>query len=251
LIVELGPLLDVHILEECHLEICAGIARSKTNMSSRVIPHFEMQNNIKQLIAFKNSEGARIANVADEGESLLNENERNHFKNLNHEEKKKFLQLFKKAYWDGEFVRLKFPKAEFRNDIWATFSESKCEWHSNIEYFPKLRNFIDSLPFREVGRVLFFVTYHYLHSDVHYDRKDNWYDGQNHFIWFNPFGKKKFFLLDDKGEKSYVKTKAAFFDTSYLHGTEALPEMSYSFRVDGQLTEDFCRKAGIKWKSRE
>ena len=248
---ELEPFIDVNLLEECHLEICAGIAKSKTNMSSRVIPHFEMQNNLAALIDFKNSEGARIANVASENEDLLTAEENVYFQTLSHEEKKRFLQLYKKAYWDGEFVRLKFPKVEFRNDKWATFYSSKCEWHPNVEHFPKLRKFIETLPFTEIGRVLFFVTYHYLHSDVHYDRKDNWYDGQNHFIWFNPFGKKKFFLMDDKGQKSYVKSKAAFFDTSALHGTEPLPEMSYSLRVDGQLAKDFCQKTGIKWKSRE
>lgn len=248
---ELEPFIDVNLLEACHLEICAGIAKSKSNMSSRVIPHFEMQNNIPALIEFKNSEGARIANVAAENEELLTPEEKNYFSGLSHEERKRFLQLYKKAYWDGEFVRLKFPKVEYRNDKWATFYDSKCEWHPNIEHFPKLKKFIETLPFNEIGRVLFFVTFHYLHSDVHYDRKDNWYDGRNHFIWMNPFGKKKFFLMDDKGQKSYVKSKAAFFDTSLLHGTEPLPEMSYSLRVDGHLNKDFCNKTGIKWKSRE
>ena len=197
-IFELEHLLNVTALEECHLDICAGIAKSKKNMSSRVIPHFEMQNDIKSLVNFKANEGARIAAVADEGGHLLNDEEKEYFSKLEHEEKKKFLQLYKKAYWDGEFVRLKFPKAEFRKDKWATFYDSKCEWHPNIEYFPKLRQFIETLPFLEVGRVLFFVTYHYLHSDVHYDRRDEWYDGKNHFIWFNPFAKKKFFLMQKK-----------------------------------------------------
>lgn len=248
---ELDDFVDVTELESCHLEICAGIAQSKTNMSSRVIPHYEMQNDFNELIQFKSNESARIGNVASEGlEFLTTEQEKKYFKLLNHEQKKRFLQLYKNAYWDGEFVRLKFTRNEYLQQPYATFYDSMCEWHPNAEYFPNTVNFIKSLPFKEIGRVLFFVSYHYLHSDVHFDRKDDCFNGQHHFIWFNPNRQKKFFLIDDHRKQISFNSKTAFFNTRYLHGATPSDKMTYSLRVDGQLREDFCKQTGILWARR-
>ncbi len=243
--------IDVSGLELCHLEICAGIAKSKTNMSSRVIPHFEMQEDFGKVIEFKTNEGARIGNVANEDADILSTDaERAHFHSLTHEQKKRFLQLYKNAYWDGEFVRLKFTPDEFLQQPFATFHDSMCEWHANAVHFPKTIEFIKSLPFTEIGRVLFFISYHYLHSDVHYDRKDNCFDGRHHFIWFNPAKQKNFFLVDENRKKQQIESKSAFFNTRYLHGAEPVDKMTYTLRVDGQFNEAFCKKSGILWTSR-
>ncbi len=247
---DLSPYVNIHELEACHLEICAGIARSKTNMASRVIPHYEMQGDLQKLMAYKSGEGARIANVADENEKILNAEELKFYKSLTHEQKKRFLQLYKKAYWDGEFVRLKFTKPEHSQEKFATFYDNKCEWHANAEFFPQTKKFIETLPFIEIGRILIFISYHYLASDVHYDRRDEWYDGQHHFIWMNPFGNKKFFMLNDAGQKTYLTDKVSFFDVSCLHGAEPAEQMTYTLRVDGQLHQDFCNKVGIRWQQR-
>lgn len=247
----LDDYIDVSGLENCHLEICAGIAKSKTNMSSRVIPHFEMQNDFAAAVNFKSNEGARIRNVASEDMALLQtEEEKSYFNGLNHEQKKRFMQLYKNAYWDGEFVRLKFTRDEYLQHPFATFFDSMCEWHPNATHFPKTVDFIKSLPFAEIGRVLFFVSYHYLHSDIHYDRKDNCFDGKHHFIWLNPGRQKEFFLIDDEDRKHSIQSKSAFFNTRYLHGAAAAGKMTYSLRVDGHLDEEFCKKSGILWTKR-
>lgn len=247
----LEELVDVTMLEGCHLEICAGIARSKTNMSSRVIPHFEMQGDFERAVQLKSAEGARIGNVAhDDSELLSNPDEREYFATLSHEQKKRFMQLYKNAYWDGEFVRLKFTRDEYLKNQFATFHDSMCEWHPNAAFFPKTVEFIKALPFSEIGRVLFFVSYHYLHGDIHYDRNDDCFDGRHHFIWLNPGRQKPFFLIDNENKKHSVESKAAFFDTRYLHGAAPTNRMTYSLRVDGQLKEDFCKSAGILWNKR-
>lgn len=251
LIKSLDGLIDVSELENCHLEICAGIAKSKTNLSSRVVPHYEMQGSFEKVIEYKSAENARIGNVAnDDGHLLSSSEEKNYFDELTHEQKKRFMQLYKNAYCDGEFVRLKFTRNEFLQNPFATFHDSMCEWHANSVHFPKTLAFIKSLPFSEIGRVLIFVSYHYLHSDVHYDRKDICFDGKHHFVWFNPNNQKDFFLVDDESRKHPITSKAAFFNTRYLHGASPAPKMTYSLRVDGQLNEEFCKKSGIAWTPR-
>lgn len=246
----LEPYVDIAELEACHLEICAGIARSETNMASRVIPHFEMKGDLKALIEFKKSEGARVAEIFEEGARHLSFGEKKVFAKLNHEQKKRFLQLYKGAYWDGEYVRLRFPKREFWNRHDSIFYADMCDWHSNAQYFPKLKSFIEKLPFNEIGRVIFFVTYHYLASDVHYDRENGVYNGERHYLWLNPFQQKKFFLLDDEGNKTYINHKAAVFDGMKLHGADPAPQMCYTIRVDGQLKREVCEKVGLPWVER-
>jgi hypothetical protein len=237
-------------LEDCHLEICYGLAHSSVHTSARVIPHLEMQNNFLELTEFKLNEGPRIQNVAESHSSILTEEENQYYNKLNIEQKKRFLRFYKNAYCDGEFVQIKFPQREFAQKPFATFTEADCEWHQNAKYFEKTLQFVSTLPFLEIGRILFFVSYHHLPSDVHYDRQDNVFDGKNHFLWLNPFQQKKFFLIDDEKNKKYVDSSCAFFNTRYLHGAEASPKTTYSMRIDGQFTEEFCKKAGILWTAR-
>ncbi len=238
-------------LEDLHLEICSGLAQAKSDMSSRVIPHYEMQKEFDKLFEYKNNDRARIAAVADHGESFLTtDRERSIFHSLDREQKKRFLQLYKKAYWDGEYVRIKFTKKDFSTHPEATFYNSMCEWHPNANLFPGVLKFIESLPFLEVGRVLFFISYHYLHTDVHYDRKDQVFDGKNHFIWFNPFKQKEFYLIDHNKKIHDVDCRSAFFDPRFLHGARPSPKMTYTLRVDGQLEKLFCEKVGLPWQPR-
>lgn len=247
--------LDANIntaeLEQCHLEICAGIAKSEVNVSSRVMPHLEMNANLEELINYKNKENSRIYTVANAvANESLTENEKKYYSELNFEQKKKFLQLYKKAYADGEFVKIKFTKSAHADELFATFNNSMCELHPNAQHFPQTMKFISGLPFIETGRILLFVSYHYLHSDVHFDRRDECFDGRNHFIWFNPFKKKSFFLIDENGDRKFVDSKSAFFNTRYLHGSLPSPFMTYTLRIDGQLTKKFCEQNGILWAKR-
>lgn len=251
--VELDKFIDIAPLEECHLEICAGIAKSHTDLSARVNPHFEMEGSWEQLVKYKSEEVDRIAAVKDDGEDLLTEAEYEYFKDLTHNEKKRFMQLYKNAYCDGEFVRLKFTKPHYwggQLDKYATFYDDKCIWMYDMIHFPKTIDFINSLPFADVGRILLFVTYAHMPSDLHYDRKDNPFDGRHHFMWFNPFGQKRFFLVDENGNKQYINSKVAMFDTTRLHGSDPSPMATYTLRVDGQLDEAFCNKIGLPWTKR-
>lgn len=248
-IVELDKYIDVYPLEALHFQICLGIARSKPTPATRLIPHYEMRGEWNKAVKYKNKEQARIAAVADEMSEVLDEGEFSLYKDLSYVEKRRFMQLYSNGYNEGEFVRVRFTKNEFLTDKFATFYADKTEESINYPHFLQLMEWVKTLPFREIGRVMFFVTNAYMHSDMHYDRRDDWYDGRHHFIWFNPFNMKKFFLVDGY-EKEYVNSKAIFFDTSYLHGADPVPRTTYTLRVDGQFTEEFCKETGIKWKQR-
>jgi hypothetical protein len=241
--------LDIASLEQMHFEICLGISKSKTTPSVRVIPHYEQQGLWREAVNYKNTEIPRIAAVADDVESILSPEQLAYYNGLSYIQKRNFLELFCNGYRDGDFVRLKMTKSEYLHDKFATFYDDKTEWIDNCNYFPNLIPWIKQLPFREIGRILIFITHQYKHSDLHYDRRDEPFDGRHHFIWLNPNSRKKFFIVDGYN-KEYLDTKAAFFDTSYLHGADPVPYTTYSIRVDGQLDKDFCDKHGILWGPR-
>lgn len=249
----LDKFIDIKPLEDIHLETCAGIAKAETDLSARVIPHLEMEGNWEELVKFKNAEQDRIASVRDEAESILTPQEREVFDKLTHNQKKRFMQLYKNAYCDGEFVRLRFTKPQYwggQLDKYATFYSDKCKWSINVIHLPKIVDFVKTLPFEDLGRVLMFVTYAHMPSDLHFDRKDNPFDGRHHFIWFNPFGQKRFFLVNEQGQKEYINSKVCMFDTTKLHGSDPTPMPTYTLRVDGQLTKEFCEKVGLEWQKR-
>jgi len=248
-IIELDRYVNIAPLEDLHLKNCLGIAKSKLTPSTRLIPGYEMGDDFHKAVDYKNNELPRIASVADDAIERLTPEEYSHYKDLSYVEKRKFLELYLHGYTDGDFVRVRFTKNEFLKDNLATFYADKTEESINYPHFLELMDWVKTLPFQEIGRVMFFVTRQFMASDMHYDRRDDWYDGRHHFMWFNPCQAKEFFLVDGY-EKEYVDAKVAFFNTSYLHGNEAIPYTAYTLRVDGQLTEEFCKRTGILWKKR-
>ncbi len=63
------------------------------------------------------------------------------------------------------------------------------------------------------------------------------------FIWFRTNLEKPFFMLNpDSGEKLYVASHAAWFDTvNQYHGADATGGLSFSIRVDGRFCDEFRR----------
>jgi hypothetical protein len=63
------------------------------------------------------------------------------------------------------------------------------------------------------------------------------------FIWFRTNMKKPFFMFNhETGEKLYVESYSAWFDTvNQFHGSDAAEGLSFSIRVDGTFTDEFKR----------
>jgi hypothetical protein len=63
------------------------------------------------------------------------------------------------------------------------------------------------------------------------------------FIWMRTNFDKPFYMLDPgTGEKLYVSSHSAWFDTvNQFHGADSTGGLSFSIRVDGRFTDDFRR----------
>jgi hypothetical protein len=246
---DLESQIDMEGLENLHFKICLGLAKSKKFISTRVVPHYEMTGQFHEAVDFKDNEYPRVGSIADDRVPMLTDYETEEYNKLSYNEKRDLMEMYCKGYCDGYYVPITYVPVKTMSK-YSPFYKEQNSPSVNIQYFPELMNWIThNTPFIHIGRIMFFKTTHHLYSDMHYDRKDDWNDGRHHFIWFNPFNMKKFFLVD-RYEKIYVDSKAVFFDMSVVHGADPSPFSTYSLRIDGQLSEEFCKANDILWKKR-
>lgn len=116
-----------------------------------------------------------------------------------------------------------------------------------VEHFPLLMDYIESLPFKSVGRVLFFCTYPGagvpLHRDgVMVDHKDH-----NMCLFFAEGSRPSHIWDEVKKEKVYLEkgAKSYFFNNRDYHGVDPEPQFKYTLRVDGVFNDDVCHDLGL------
>lgn len=112
----------------------------------------------------------------------------------------------------------------------------RTEWAAD---FSLLMDFIATLPFYQTGRILIIYDDQGLEVPAHRDHLNT--EICHDFIWFRTNLTKPFYMLNQNtGEKIYVSSYSAWFDTvNQFHGSDAKPGLSFSIRVDGIFERRF------------
>lgn len=120
------------------------------------------------------------------------------------------------------------------------------EWEPNARHFPRLKEWLKTLPFSDIGRVMFFCTRAGEEVPTHRDHvvaphKDHcinvWFDAPRPTYVYNC-------LTDDK---IYLPpTRAYFFNNRDYHGVDAEPRFRYTLRIDGTFTDEMQAKLGLR-----
>jgi len=122
------------------------------------------------------------------------------------------------------------------------------------EYFPHTVKWVESLVgtvFQDIGRVIFFHCeadgIPFEHRDLDAENGVNVVKPhRNEFIHIRPNTKKAMYLWDpETKDKTYLNTRAAWWNDQDWHGGERIMEQSYSLRVDGKFTDEFRKTLGI------
>jgi len=189
--------------------------------------------------------------------SILNSIDRNskHYKNiLELADKKNPLYTISKYMYYGMGAIMPWAFTLYLKDNNFLDKTGGGQWSKASNDFPLLKEYIKTLPFKEVGRVLLFCTYPgagiVTHRDwILEDHKDHninlFFDGgpRPSFVWDEIQSKKIY--LDDTA-KSY------FFNNRDYHGVDSEPNFRYTVRVDGTFTDDMCKQLGLEngytWK---
>lgn len=258
--------IDVISLDAQYLDICRDIAMCEQRYSSSILEEHDSHARFQdastiwkfdrweELVAHRNQvPKAQLEEIADVATPpwITDPKMREIHQSLpNWWTRRKFEEVAMGAFQNGEHIPIRANKVTDK-DAFRSFKSSQC-YDLNQPYFRQIRDWVDTLPFMDVGRIFIFITYNGLAGKLHYDRRDDWYTGEWHFLWFNPLGRKPLYIVDDESKgKMYVKSRSAFWNMADLHGSDSAPHLNFSIRVDGQFTKGFCDRNGIKWKLRE
>jgi hypothetical protein len=110
------------------------------------------------------------------------------------------------------------------------------------EAFAPLMDFLATLPFEATGRMIVMYDYDGRPVPAHRDHESR--ELCHEFIWLRTNFAKPFYMLNpETGEKLYVASHSAWFDTvNQYHGADAAPGLSFSIRVDGRFTDALRRQ---------
>lgn len=113
--------------------------------------------------------------------------------------------------------------------------------------FPLLKDYLESLPFKEIGRVLFFCTYPGAGVTTHRDANMTDHKDHNINLFFSAGSRPSFVWDEKKDEKIYLEESARsyFFNNRDYHGVDPEPNFRYTLRVDGTFNDDMCEELGL------
>lgn len=120
------------------------------------------------------------------------------------------------------------------------------QWLPAATRFPKLLKYIETLPFKEIGRVLFFTTYPNAGVVMHRDSNVNEHKDHNINLFFT--GGRPSYVWDDiNNKKVYLDptAKSYFFNNRDYHGVDPEPQFRYTLRIDGTFTDELQEKLGL------
>ena len=112
-----------------------------------------------------------------------------------------------------------------------------------VAVFPKTIAFIESLPFREIGRANVMGLEAHDHGTVHRDGEPDEQVAPDQFITICPLKNKRLFVWDEVAkQKTPITPRAYWFNDFDYHGVDADPFFRYSLRIDGVFEADFLAR---------
>jgi hypothetical protein len=155
-------------------------------------------------------------------------------------------QMLYLKYRHGVYFPWKVCYHFLENDRWEDkhSGEGKEFLQEARDVFPLTVRFIESLPFREIGRAVLFGIEANDHAPAHRDSEPGKALAIAQSISFDPRGNKRFYVCDPSGEsKTVVEAPIYWFNDMDYHGVEPDPFFRYSIRVDGVFEPEFVNHA--------
>ena len=250
LIINMDDYIDHSMDEQLHLECCRGLAKSseyKLGMVYGAMPPFESEkyagnecwSNVLSQLDTHDPTGIHRQQILQ----LIKETPQDQM----------FATLYKYAYFAMGaiipwFFALYLKKTDFKNK-----TQNIEEWEPAADNFPLLKEYIKTLPFKNIGRVLFFTTYPNAGVVTHRDSIVSEHRDHNINLFFT--SSRPSFIWDEiTNERTYLDKSARsyFFNNRDYHGVDPEPVFRYTLRIDGTFTDELCEKLGLEdgytWK---
>ena len=250
---DMAPYLDMDQFDKLQPEILTGfaLAREYAKEGTWMAPGFTFEQMsyvpnwkpiykaMTELMALPDTDPIKVAGLKLMPEDFKNFQERNKFT--------RYIKMAMGAYDPYIYYYL------WEEGSWDDRTAPR-KLTPEAEYFPETVKWVESLVgtvFEDIGRVIFF---HCEADGIPFEHRDlDAKNGvnvvkphRNEFIHVRPNTKKAFYLWDpETKDKTYLNTRAAWWNDVDWHGGEKIMEQSYSLRIDGKFTEAFRKQLGI------
>jgi len=134
------------------------------------------------------------------------------------------------------------------NEYITRQEESLRKFGEHAELFPQIIDyFLNHLPFKYVSRAILFATFPGAEVICHRDIIQTGENLDHHFCFNFGKGRRAYVYDCNTREKVFVRDecRAYMFNDRDYHGVEAVPYFTYTIRVDGQFTDEFCKTLGF------
>lgn len=250
LIINMDEYIDHSMDEQLHLECCRGLAKSteyKLGMVYGSMPPFESEKyggnecwtDVLSQLEKYDPTGVHRQQILQ----LIKETP----------PEAMFATLYKYAYFAMGAIIPWFFALYLKKTDFIRKTQNVEQWEPAAENFPLLKEYIKTLPFKSIGRVLFFTTYPNAGVVTHRDSIVAEHKDHNINLFFTA-GRPSFIWNEITNEKTYLdpKAKSYFFNNRDYHGVDPEPVFRYTLRIDGTFTDELCEKLGLEdeytWK---
>ena len=246
-IISMDQYIDHSQDEELHIECCKGLAQcqavSPGGMYYGGIPPFEQEryNN-------KDSWDVMLRNLERYDPTGVHRQVINELLSVDDTEESKKGSVWRYAYYAlgaviPWFFTVHLKYSHFTNKVNANAGK----WTPSAKYFPKVIKYVESLPFKNVGRILFFTTYPNSPIVTHRDSVVKEHSDHNINLFFTGGDRKSYIYDPVTEERVYLKegTRSYFFNNRDYHGVDSTPVFRYTLRVDGIFTDELCEQLGL------
>ena len=162
--------------------------------------------------------------------------------------------IYKYAYFAMGAVIPWFFALYLKKNDFGKKTQDLGQWTESAKYFPNVIKYLDTLPFKTIGRVLLFTTYPNAGVVTHRDSVVAEHSDHNINLFFDGGWRPSFIWDEIKKEKVYLPkgSRSYFFNNRDYHGVDPEPIFRYTLRVDGTFTDELCEQLGLEngytWK---
>lgn len=249
-IVSMDPYIDHSLDLELHIECCKGLAVSEDIKMGMVYGALPPEESLR--FAGQNCWTEMLKDIEKYDPSGI------HLKSIleliENNPGKEMQVIYKYAYFAMGAVIPWFFALYLKKNDFGKKTQDSGQWTESAKHFPLLKEYLKSLPFKTIGRVLFFTTYPQAGVAIHRDSIVAEHSDHNINLFFNGGWRPSFIWNEKTKQKHYLEKQSTsyFFNNRDYHGVDPEPVFRYTLRVDGTFTDELCKQLeleqGKTWK---
>lgn len=172
----------------------------------------------------------------------------------------RYLKLRYKAYDPYHMLQIRTTERKLYSADALSFTDEDWDsyyWIDGVD--DKITQALESLPFKKLGTVTFFMNEHYMplgyHRDYNYlpdenGNKPKTFPHRQEMIWMRFDLDRPFYLIDIEGnavkQEVAIEGYSAFYNHHNWHGNfTGIPFCSLTMKLEGAFTDEFRKKIGV------